>query len=191
VCVCMYIYMYVYIYVCIYIYIYIYIHTQFLFNINHYSAGRNSWRFLAILIPLTKQIIHNCKYLYKCTGCRHLFISVNYPNLRHSSLISLLRKPKSELTFFVLFSISAISPRHNSDISPFKITKGSHCTSTQITTQLSAGPIVSSQFLSVRCLLLSHQKLSSVNDCPQMIHSVSCCVSVTVCSFLLCPVVCQ
>ena len=78
-------------------------------------------------------------------------------------------------------------PTHNNDISPFKIITGSHCTFTQITAQLLGGSTLSLQFLWVCCLLLSHQKQWSVNDCPQMIHSVSCCVSVTVCSLLLCP----
>jgi len=86
--------------------------------------------------------------------------------------------------FFVYSPIPAGSPRHNNNILPFKITTGSHCTFTQITTQLSAGPAVSLQFLWVNCLVQSHQK-QSVNDCPQVIHSVSCCVSVTVCSLLL------
>ena len=85
---------------------------------------------------------------------------------------------------FVYFPIPAVSPTHNNDILPFKIITGSHCTFTQIT-QLSAGLVDSSQFLWVHCLLQSHQKQSSVNDCPQVIHCMSCCVSVTVCSLLL------
>ena len=88
---------------------------------------------------------------------------------------------------FVYFPISSVSPTHNNDISPLKIITCSHCTFTQITTQLSAGPTVSLQFLWVHCLLLSHQKQSSVSDCPQMIHIVTCFVSVIVCSLLLCP----
>jgi hypothetical protein len=87
----------------------------------------------------------------------------------------------------IIMIYQAVSPTHNNDILPLKIITCSHCTFTQTTTQLSAGPTVSSQFLSVRCLLLSHQKQSSDNDCPHMIHSVSCRVSVTVCSLLLCP----
>jgi len=58
---------------------------------------------------------------------------------------------------FVYFPITAVSPTHNNDILPFKIITGSHCTITQITTQLSACPTISSQFLWVDRLLLSHQ----------------------------------
>ena len=87
----------------------------------------------------------------------------------------------------IIMIYQAVSPTHNNDISPFKIITCSHCIFTQITTQLSAGPTVSLQFLWVSCLLLSYQKLLSVNDCPQMIYSVSWSVSVTFCSLLLCP----
>jgi hypothetical protein len=72
-----------------------------------------------------------------------------------------------------------------------KLSPAHSCTFTQITTQLSEGPTISSQFLWVRCLPLSHQEQSSVNDCPQMIHSVFCSVSVTGGSLLLYLVLCQ
>ena len=115
------------------------------------------------------------------------------------------------LLFFCIFSISAVSPTHNNDIAPFKIITGSHCTFTQRTTQLSTGPTISSQFLLVcsftaesftnnccftavvsqwlttddtQCVLLC------VSDSLQLVV-MSCFVSVTVCSLLLCPVVCQ
>jgi hypothetical protein len=86
---------------------------------------------------------------------------------------------------------SQLLARDISDISSFNIITVSRCIFTQITTQLSAGLTVSSQFLWVCCVVLSHQKQSSVNDGPQKIHSVSCCVSVTVCVLFLCSVLCQ
>jgi len=55
-----------------------------------------------------------------------------------------------------VYPTSVVSPTHNNDISPFKIITSSHCTFTQIRTQLSAGLAVSLQFLWVHCLLLSH-----------------------------------
>ena len=117
-----------------------------------------------------------------------------------------------------MFSISAVSPTNNSDILPYKIITDSHCTFTQITTQLSAGPTISSQFcwFTVYCWVIksSHQAMTAhswYRVCPVVCEwqfaaccyvllcvsgslqlvVMSCCVWVTVCSLLLCPVVCQ
>jgi len=42
-------------------------------------------------------------------------------------------------------------------------------------------------FLWVNTLRLRHQNQPSVNDCPQLISSVTCSLLATVCSLLLCP----
>ena len=137
---------------------------------------------------------------------------VNNPDLPHSSLKTLQGKQQHELTLFVYFPISSVSPRHNNHILQFKIITASHCTFTQ-TTQPSARSTISSQF--VNPLFTAELWKEVVNDCPQMIHSVpivcqwefaaccyvlfcvsdslqpvvlSCCVSVTICNLLLCPV---
>jgi len=168
----------------------LYTQTSFLFNACHCSSRKNSWRlkYFKISFSARKLKSHIIVSIYIKGVGSNSFCKLPSPSPLH---LPLQRKQQYELIFFVYFPISAVSHTHNNDILPFKITTGSYCTFTQITTQLSEGPTVSLQVLWVHCLLLSHQKQSSVNDCQQMIHSVSCCVSVTVCSLLLCPVVCQ